>query len=205
MFLCGLREFSKPNLFKNLLYKLWFTRMFAFFHMQGFHSTTAAHRIFQVFWTQWIKAVTFIRSWTQMFYSYLIYFFLNVTLILWRPSVDVGAFSKHINPRMSLQHWDHPKPNTSEEITSINFGHRAEVQKSRLPLRNPPPPHFHWLLISIYMPWGEIMKTRWGGGGKPRQAFWWWMLWRRMTVYRVSCSTAAVPAAVPRLRKGLPQ
>lgn len=30
----------------------------------------------------------------------------------------------------------------SEEITSINFGHRAEVQKSRLPLQNPPPPRF---------------------------------------------------------------
>lgn len=158
--------------------------------------------VFLVFWTQWITVLTFPRHVLKYF---MFNIFFNVILILWRLSVDVGEVSKHIKSHMSLQHTEIIQNQISKEITSINFGHHAEVQKGRLPLQNPPSPRFPWLLISIYMPWGEIMKTRWGGGGKLKQAFWWWMLWRRMTVYRVSCSTAAVPAAVPWLRRGLPQ
>lgn len=56
----------------------------------------------------------------------------NVILILRRPSVDVGAVSKHINSRMPLQQTELIQNQISAEITSVNFGHYTEVQKAAL-------------------------------------------------------------------------
>lgn len=190
-----LRKFCRPNPFHKLRSAGWSkqTQVSFFLFVKENSHLFCAQRWNVLFLDpatyQHLKPKCLVKTWYV--------FFSSPNVISIHKSPSVGALSKH-----------HLKPNiwadNSHKLLAIASKRAAFLSKIHQP------PHFHWLLISIYTPWREIMKTRCGGGGKPGQAFRRWTprrrrRRRRTAVYRVCCSAAAVPAAVPWLRKGQPQ
>lgn len=149
--------------------------------------------------------------WRNVLWSSHIFF--NVILMLRGPVCMLETFVKtHELSHVAPAHRHHPNPNIWGDNFHKLWSSRRSPKKPPSSPKKSTTPTFP-LIANFYlyaMRGNNENQMRRRRESWSSRAFWWWMLWRRMTVYRVSCfhhrcHGRHAGTAVPWLRKGLPR